>query len=165
MHLKNSFFLMLLLCTITVHGQQLSTTFTIRNAGFNVDGKFTEAKVSYVFNPKNLNNAYFKAEVQVASIDTGIGARDKHLLKDKYFDSDNFPKMSFSSSRVVEEGNQFFILGKLTIKGVAKEMKVPLTVQNGILSVEFMINRRDFDVGGNSFILSDDVNIKLELTL
>ncbi|PIQ50332.1 MAG: polyisoprenoid-binding protein [Cytophagales bacterium CG12_big_fil_rev_8_21_14_0_65_40_12] len=163
MGLKISLILSFLLSYGLLQGQELSVSFTIRNAGFNVEGKFTEASIDYNFDVKNLNSAYFNADIKVGSIDTGIGSRDKHLLKDKYFDVDQFPSMTFRSTQVVKEANQYFILGKLTIKGASRDLKIPLTAFEDSFEVEFELNRRDYGVGGNSLILSDDVNIKLKL--
>jgi polyisoprenoid-binding protein YceI len=164
MRLKSSLILFLLLCAGIAQGQGLSATFIIRNAGFNVDGKFTEATIKHRFNPKILKEAYFNAEISVGSIDTGIKARDRHLLKDGYFDVANFPSMTFTSSSISKEGDQYFVLGTLSIKGISKVLKTPLTITNKELAVEFEINRRDFNVGGNSFILSDMVKVKLVLS-
>jgi polyisoprenoid-binding protein YceI len=163
MRLKISLILFFLLSFGLLNGQELTVSFTIRNAGFNVDGKFTEATIDYNFDSQDLKNSYFNTDIKVASIDTGIGSRDKHLLKDKYFDVDQFPSMTFRSTEVVKEANQYFILGKLTIKGTTKNLKLPLKVIDNSFEVEFELNRRDYDVGGNSLILSDDVNIKLKL--
>ncbi len=163
MRLKISLILFFLLSFGLLNGQELTVSFTIRNAGFNVDGKFSEATIDYNFDSQDLKNSYFNSDIKVASIDTGIGSRDKHLLKDKYFDVENFPSMSFRSTQVVKEANQYFILGKLTIKGTTKNLKIPLKVIDNSFEVEFELNRRDYDVGGNSFILSDEVNIKLKL--
>ncbi|MFT6827782.1 MAG: polyisoprenoid-binding protein YceI [Roseivirga sp.] len=163
MRLKISLTLFFLLSFGLLRGQGLTVSFTIRNAGFNVEGKFTEAKINYRFDAQNIKDTFFNADIKVASLDTGIGARDKHLLKDKYFDVDNFPSMTFRSTRVVKEANQYFILGRLTIKGTSKDLKVPFSIINNLFEVEFDLNRRDYDVGDNSFILSDEVIIKLKL--
>uniref|UniRef100_UPI004047B2B7 YceI family protein n=1 Tax=Roseivirga sp. TaxID=1964215 RepID=UPI004047B2B7 len=72
-------------------------------------------------------------------------------------------KALFGTKESVKEANQYFILGKLTIKGTTKNLKIPLKVIDNSFEVEFELNRRDYDVGGNSFILSDEVNIKLKL--
>lgn len=163
MRLKISLSLFFLISFGLLQGQEFSVSFTIRNAGFNVEGNFTEASIDYNFDVKNLSSAYFNADIKVASIDTGIGSRDKHLLKDKYFDVDQFPSMTFRSTEVVKEVNQYYVLGMLTIKGITKNLKLPLKVIDNSFEVEFELNRRDYDVGGNSLILSDDVNIKLKL--
>uniref|UniRef100_UPI004048554B YceI family protein n=1 Tax=Roseivirga sp. TaxID=1964215 RepID=UPI004048554B len=110
MRLKISLILFFLLSFGLLNGQELTVSFTIRNAGFNVDGKFSEATIDYNFDSQDLKNSYFNSDIKVASIDTGIGSRDKHLLKDKYFDVENFPSMSFRSTQVVKEANQYFIL-------------------------------------------------------
>jgi polyisoprenoid-binding protein YceI len=146
-----------------LQAQELSTSLIFRYAGFNVEGKFIDAKINYQFNPDNLEDSFFNAEVKVASIDTGIKSRNRHLLKEKYFDAENYPLITFQSTSTIKEDNQIFILGRLTIKATTKELRIPLSISDSALAVEFGLNRRDYDVGGNSFILSDEVNIKLKL--
>lgn len=161
--LKSSIISFFLVLCVFAQGQELTATFTIRNAGFNVDGKFAKARIDFEFDMANLDSSFFNAEIEVASIDTGIGARDKHLVKSKYFDEQNFPLMTFKSTQIIKEGIQYFILGELQIKVTSKMLKLPLEINDTNLATNFTLNRRDYDVGGSSFILSDEVNITLKL--
>ncbi len=51
----------------------------------------------------------------------------------------------------------------VSIKGTTKEIKVPFSLKQGVLSGYFDLNRRDFGVGGRSLILGDEVKVTCRL--
>ena len=141
--------------------------FKIRNMGFSVTGSFTGLEGKMIFDEKNLAGSSFEASVDASTINTGIDARNKHLREEEYFDVKKFPRISFVSTKVTPstKAGTFFIFGKLTIKNVTKDISFPFTAtaQDGgyLFNGEFKINRRDFEVGGNSFVLSDNLTVQL----
>jgi polyisoprenoid-binding protein YceI len=62
--------------------------------------------------------------VDVASIDTGISMRDKHLRSAEFFDVANHPQITFASRRIIAEGDRYDIPGTLTIKGVSRDVSL-----------------------------------------
>jgi len=141
--------------------------FKIRNLGINVSGSFTGLEGKMVFDEKNLVGSSFEASIDASTINTGIDARNKHLREEEYFDVKKFPRISFVSTKVTGSTKQgtFFIFGKLTIKNTTKDISFPFTAtpQDGgyLFNGEFKLNRRDFGVGGNSFVLSDNLTVQL----
>jgi polyisoprenoid-binding protein YceI len=61
--------------------------------------------------------------------------------------------------------SNYLLKGFLVIKGVKKRVETTLAVTASKTEVRllanFLLNRRDFGVGSNSFVLSDEVNIKM----
>ncbi|WP_350339997.1 YceI family protein [Paraflavitalea speifideaquila] len=106
--------------------------------------------------------------MDASSIETGINLRNNHLRGEDYFDVKQYPRISFASSRLTTTGQPgaFFLMGKLTIRNVTKEVGFPFTAtatENGYLfDASFRINRRDFKVGGNNTI-ADSVSITLHV--
>ncbi len=136
-------------------------TFSIKNAGLNVNGSFSGLEADIKFSTAEYKTATIKASVNSSTIKTGIDARDNHLKKAEYFDAANFPKITMESSFFGKEGNRFVGYFKLTIKGITKDITVPFTFENNVFKGNFTIDRRFFKVGGNSMILGDNVNIDL----
>lgn len=136
-------------------------TFSIKNAGLNVNGSFSGLEADIKFSTAEYKTATIKASVNSSTIKTGIEARDNHLKKAEYFDAANFPKITMESSFFGKEGNRFVGYFKLTIKGITKDITVPFTFENNVFKGNFTIDRRFFKVGGNSMILGDNVNIDL----
>jgi polyisoprenoid-binding protein YceI len=141
-------------------------TFKIKNFGFNVDGIFKDFTISSNFNSANIEACFFNAKISVNSIFTDAEGRDKHLLESDYFDVEKHPKIIFESIAIEKTTNSNYLLkGFLTIKGVKKRVATILEVvaskSEVRLLANFSLNRRDFGVGSNSFVLSDEVNIKM----
>jgi polyisoprenoid-binding protein YceI len=147
--------------------QSGEVTFYIKNAGFNVDGKFTQVQATIHFNPDKPKETVIDASVNVVSINTGNGMRDRHLKKDDYFDVTKYPTIILKLKSLVENSPlRFDGLFNLTVKGISKEVHIPVTFDGAKkLTGDFIINRRDFNIGGNSLMLSDNVKVKLAAQL
>ena len=165
-----------LLTTLSFNGlpqsdeiQSSKITFKIKNAGITVDGSFSDLKAEIRFDPNDLENSKIRSSVSVSSIDTGIKMRDRDLQEKKYFYSEKFPRISITSRKIKESGkDQYKGTFDLTIRDVTKAVEIPFVyIQKDKLrtfSGNFIIDRRDFGVGGNSMILSDDVRVFIEVT-
>jgi polyisoprenoid-binding protein YceI len=119
--------------------------------------------------------------IQVASIDTRSAQRDEHLRTNDFFDAPSYPEITFVSTRIdqVEEGN-FIVSGNLTIRGVTKEISMPiefLGVQRdpaGQLRAGFegsrRIDRQQFGVKWNTaldsggMLVSDKITLEFEVS-
>lgn len=117
----------------------------------------------------------FEADTQ--SINTKNDQRDGHLHSPDFFDVANFPKISFISKSVNKiDGNEFAVIGDLTIKGVTKSIQLKMTA-NGIskdmygstvagFEISSKINRQDFGLSWNKAVetggvlIGDDVAIE-----
>jgi polyisoprenoid-binding protein YceI len=153
--------------TLSAVDKESKVQFKIRNLGMNVTGSFTGLQGKMSFDEKNLGSSFFEANIDAATINTGIDARNKHLRDEEYFDVKNFPRISFVSTKVTAstKAGTFFLFGKLTIKNTTRDISFPFTAtpqQDGLLfNGEFKLNRRDFGVGGNSLVLSDNLTVQL----
>lgn len=168
MLIKTSLIGLLFLVQTCLAAQTLDARFEIRYSNEVITGLFSESTVDYHFDSQNLAESYFKAIIQVASLNTEMKDRDSELLKKKYFDVKNYPQMAFTTTRVFREGVSYFMEGDLTIKDVTTKMKLPIEVsfnQNGLslLKTSFTIDRRDYNVGKSHFLLQDDVIIRVLL--
>lgn len=144
-------------------------SFVIKNFGLKVDGTFKGIKGSIQFDPNVLNNSSFNITVDANTIDTDLTARDRHLKKSDYFDIDQFPILQFVSTSISKSAKmgKYKIAGNLTIKGITKPIEFDFTANPNssgfIFNGSFTVNRREFNVGGNSLSLSDNVNISLSI--
>jgi polyisoprenoid-binding protein YceI len=145
--------------------------FVIRNFGINVEGTLTGIRGEIVFDPAQPGRARFDVTVQAASIQTGNRMRDDHLRKKDYLDVERHPEIRLRSTSVIAGADPgvFTLAGVLTIKGVARDIRIPFrAVPEGDgfrFKGEFRINRRDYGVGGSSISLSDELTIYLEVSV
>ena len=141
--------------------------FVIKNFGLNTNGDLKGLKGAIKFDSQNLSSSAFNVSVDVNTINTGIDSRDSHLKKEEYFDAGRYPTISFVSTAITKTGNDYTVSGHLIIKGVDRTISFPFTVEsNGdalVFSASFSIDRKDFNVGGSSAVLSNTVNVNLKV--
>jgi len=146
--------------------QESSIDFVIKNLGVNVDGHFNSFKIVAGFdNERQLIS--ITSAINVSSIETGIDSRDEHILEEDYFDVKKYPTITLSSSEIKDVGpNNYKVIAVLTIKGKTKKITFPATVlkldNKYKISSYFEINRRDYNIGGGSFILGKTVKINVK---
>ncbi len=83
-------------------------------------GRFGEFSGKIDYDEANVGNSTVTVEIIAASIDTRDEKRDGHLRAADFFDAENFPTITFSSTRVERVGDGFKVYGDLTIRGVTK---------------------------------------------
>src|SRR4051812_33846788 len=140
-----------------------SVTFTIKNFGISTKGEFQGLKGSIKWDAANPSNSSFDVTVDANTINTAIDMRDKDLKEANWFDVSKYPTINFKSINVTATK----VTGNLTIKGVTKQISFPFSVTPVASGYRFegtfLLNRRDFGVGGNSFSLSDHVQVMLKV--
>lgn len=156
--------------------------FSVDHIFSKVNGHFNDFTTDIAFDPADLESSKFEFEIQVSSIDTNIGKRDKHLQSGDFFDAAAFPKMTFKSSKIKDTGNGMYdVEGTLTIKEKDYDLTLPLKLEgvkehpakkgtdvagfNGRVS----INRLDHGVGSGKFydmgVVGKDVDVFVTLEL
>ena len=90
-------------------------------------GRFNTFKGTITFDEAAPASCGVKVEVDVDSIDTGVENRDKHLKGPDYFNTAQFPKMTFESTAVQKTGDDYEVSGNLTLHGVTKPATVKMT--------------------------------------
>jgi polyisoprenoid-binding protein YceI len=146
-----------------------TVSFSIKNFGITVNGSFKGLEGNIIFNQANIASSSFNVTVKSATVNTDNNSRDNHLRKEDYFNVASFPTINLISTKVSNstKAGTYIIDAILTIKGTKKNISFPFTVSpnaNGYLfSGSFIINRRDFNVGGSSMILSDKLTVSLNV--
>lgn len=94
----------------------------------NADGRFSRFAGDVTVDPADLNTARVTVRVEAASLDTGITMRDRHLRSEDFFHVEKFPAITFESLRVEGAGRRLLVVGRLTLRGVTREVRVPVDV-------------------------------------
>ena len=147
-----------------------TVNFKIKNIGVYVKGTFSKASITSNFDKNDLENSYINAVVEINSINTNNKKRDKHLLESDYFDVNNYKQMKLVSSKIEKVSvNNYKLTGVLTIKKQRKIVSIPLVIrednQTLTMDANFELNRRDYGVGGSSWVMSNTVKINVKYSL
>jgi polyisoprenoid-binding protein YceI len=103
-------------------------TFHATSRLMNADGKFSRFAGDVTVDPADLTTARVTVSVEAATIDTGIAMRDRHLRSEDFFHVEKFPAITFESLRVEGSGRRLLVVGRLTLRGVTREVRVPVDV-------------------------------------
>ncbi len=71
-----------------------------------VRGAFTGFEGTATIDTANPANSKVELAIDVASVETGVADRDGHLKSGDFFDAENFPKITFSSTSVERDGDR-----------------------------------------------------------
>ena len=143
-----------------------------------VRGKFTKF-AGEIVTAENPVDSSVTAEIDLASIDTASEQRDGHLRSPDFFDTDNHPQMTYRSTGLRADGDDYVLDGELTLKGVTRSVPLKLEL-NGFgpdpyggtragFTATGRINRGDFGVTynaaleGGGVVVSDKVDLLLEI--
>ena len=134
-----------------------------------------------VSNPADLSDAKIEFKFDVASINTKNTDRDNHLKSADFFDADQFPSITFTSTDIQKSGDDYKVTGDLTIRSVTKPVTFdvefngkgtnPWGVEVYGFEAESKINREEFDLSWNQtletggVLVGKDIKINVELEL
>jgi polyisoprenoid-binding protein YceI len=77
--------------------------------------------------------SYVEAVIGAAGVESGDAKRDEHLRSADFFDTDNYPTITFRSTKVENHGaGEFTLYGDLTVRDVTK----PVTLQGEYLGTQ-----------------------------
>jgi polyisoprenoid-binding protein YceI len=135
-----------------------SITFVGRNALVKARGRFHRWRFSEVRIDRERPEAgLVEVEVEVGSLDTGIGRRDAHLRSDDFFDVERHPRAVIRVRDARQQGTSqagyplYAARFELEIRGVAKTVEGSFEVLGEHppeVRGSLVLNRIDFGVGG-----------------
>ncbi len=153
---------------------QSDISFTSKQMGVPVDGKFKKFDGEVSFDPKKPEAAKIGLTIELGSVALGVAETEAELAKPDWFSTKQFPQATFQSTSVKASGpTKFDVTGKLTIKGASHDVVVPVTLsQSGAATTAsgaFVIKRLDFRIGDGDWkdtsMVANDVQVKFKLAL
>jgi polyisoprenoid-binding protein YceI len=140
-----------------------------------VRGQFKEFEGSAHIDAANPSASSVTVTIKTASIDTGVADRDAHLRSADFFDAESNPEITFVSTGVSRDGDDWTITGDLTIKGIAKPVTVEFESTGsardpfGNLRVGFeggtTLNRKDWGLTWNAALETGGVLVSEKVKL
>jgi polyisoprenoid-binding protein YceI len=143
-----------------------------------VKGRFAEVEGTIVADEDNLAAAEVNVTIKAASIGTHSDQRDAHLRSADFLDVENFPEVTFRSTRVEGTKDEFKLVGDLTIRGTTRPITLDVTYEGSgkdpwggtrsSFSAKGKFDRRDYGLTWNvaletgGILVSNEVKINIE---
>ncbi|WP_226666520.1 YceI family protein [Metabacillus litoralis] len=158
-----------------------SVDFSVKHMMFaTVKGGFQSFEANIEADPTNLTTASISFSVDLSSVDTRNEDRDNHLRSGDFFDVENHPKMTFTSTNIEKtDDNEYNVTGDLSLHGETKTETFAVTFEGtGIdpwgnekagFSAEGKIKRSDYGLTWNApleaggVLVGDQIKISLQL--
>ena len=162
--------------TYTIDPAHTSFGFTVKHMMIsNVPGEFDKFEGQIVYSPADIASSQVNVNIDVNSINTRIDKRDAHLRSPDFFDAAKYPNITFVSTKFTSSA----ITGNLTMKGVTKEVTIPVTISGPVKTMmggqaigitgSVTINRQDYGINWNKALdqggwaVSNDVIITISI--
>jgi len=153
---------------------QSEISFVSHQMGVPVAGSFRSFDAQVSFDPAKPQEGRFTIGVDMSSVQLPTNDAMQEVVRPAWFDAPRFPRALFQSSaiRVLERG-RYEVTGRLSIKGHAQDVVVPVALaQSGgvtVASGALVVRRLAFAIGEGEWedtsMVADDVQIRFRLTL
>jgi polyisoprenoid-binding protein YceI len=125
-------------------------TFTFEQAGAASNGSFKRFATTLAYDEKNLAASRLDVKIEIASLETQDKDRDSTLASAELFDAQKYPAATYSGT-LAKAGGGVEAVGKLTIRGITKDVRLPLRIRSTATGLELAgetkIKRLDFGIG------------------
>jgi polyisoprenoid-binding protein YceI len=150
-----------------------SVVFKIQHAGISwIFGRFNEFSGDFMIDKQDPSNSSFALNIKASSIDTNNAKRDEHLRSPDFFNTKQFPTLTFKSTSAKRVEKGYEVTGDFTMHGVTKQ--ISFVLEGGGKEVEFPKGRkrlgftaaltlRRADFGMEKFVgmLGEDVHVEV----
>lgn len=116
--------------TWTVDPAKSTLGFAGTQTGEGFSGTFKQWGGTIDFDPAKPEAAHVAITIDTGSAKTGDPQRDEAMPGEDWFDAGKFPKATFEATGFTPKGgDRFETAGKLTIRGVTKDVTLPFTLK------------------------------------
>ena len=146
-------FILLTSAAVVVTGSQykVSKDHSIKFESKDPSGVFKRMAGAINFDKTDLSTSSFNLSIDVTSISTGNGMKDKKAMTSEWFDARKFPKIDFKSTKIVKTEKGYQVHGNMMIKGVKRFRKIPMNVSKSksglVFKGSFWVDRSYYKVG------------------
>lgn len=148
-----------------------------------VRGEFENFTIEAETIDEDFMRADIRFSAEAASVNTRNEGRDKHLKSADFFNSEEYPAITFTPTKVenVDDDGSYELYGDLTIRDITKNIRLDVEF-GGVMNdpwgnaragftIHGKINRKDWNLNWNALLegggvlVSDEVKINCEIQL
>jgi polyisoprenoid-binding protein YceI len=140
-----------------------------------VEGRFRKWRANVDFRPKELAKSRADFEIELGSVDLASEETEAEVRRPVWFDTAKFPVARFTSSAMKKlGGDRYEIAGRLSIKGVTRDVVMPMVLRkdaagNSVAEGQFAFNRLDFRIGDGLWVdtsaVANEVGVRIRMVL
>lgn len=166
--------------TLKIDNSHSSIAFVVRHMAFaKVRGSFGKVEGTIEFNKENPSASSVNVTIDANSIDTADENRDNHLRSNDFFGTEENPNITFVSTQIHPDGDDYHVHGDLSMNGVTRPVVLeaefngsgmsPMGAEVYSFSATGKVNRKDFNMNWNAaleaggFLVSDEVKIEVDV--
>jgi len=135
--------------------------------------RFGQVDGVIVYDAANVGQSSVKVTIPLSGINSGVAKLDEHLRSSDFFDAEQFPTITFNSTRTEAAGdNKLRVAGDLTVHGVTRPVVLDVTLNkagehpNGKraaigFDASTTIKRSDFGIDKYVPNVSDEITIRI----
>jgi polyisoprenoid-binding protein YceI len=146
-----------------------------------INGYFSDFSVSVTTSKADYSDAKIKLTAKIASVNTGVEARDNHLKTADFFDAEKYATLTFESTsftkipvkvKVKGAPDKALLKGNLTLHGVTKPVVLTVTYYGTVTNpmnqqttagfhISGTLKRSDFGIGTKfpEAVVGDEISI------
>lgn len=153
-------------------------TFTYSHLGFsNPRVGFNRFDTTLTLDSSNPENSTVEVTIDASSIDSRVPEFNDHLTGSDFFNTAEYPTITFTSTQVETTGeNTFAVTGDLTILGTTRPVTLVTTINKAAnhpmrdvptvgVSASAKLMRSEWDLGAYVPAVSDEVELSIEVEL
>jgi polyisoprenoid-binding protein YceI len=112
-----------------IDGNHAFVYFNVNHNGWaHAWGRFNTVSGDIAFDKNDPSKSSISVVIDAASVDTNHKKRDDHLRSPDFFNTEEFPEITFESTGIEQTGERTGkVVGNLTLLGVTKEMTLDVT--------------------------------------
>lgn len=160
--------------TYVIDSNRTASLFSFSYLGVsNQTHKFDRISGKIVFDPVAKTGAV-DVTIDATSVNTGHALFDAKIQAADFFDTANYPAITFRSSKMTFNGDQVSLSGELTIKGVTRPVTLAVTYLQCLThptlqadacdaNATFTVKRSDFNMGKYGFLVSNEIKLSLAI--
>lgn len=155
--------------------------FAVRHLGFSkVRGSFSSFEGTVRMEPGDLSTLEIQGAIEAKTVSTNDEKRDAHLRSADFFDVENYPKITFTSTEVTDVNDDTFTLvGNFSLHGETQRIELdavflgetedPWGGTRAGFEARTKVNRKDFGLNWNvaleagGLLVSEQVELVLEI--
>ena len=125
--------------------------YSIRFSGKGTKGSFSDLVAFIFFDENSLASSKISASIRATTVSTGFGLKNDHARSETALNVKQFPLILFESTQIVKTNTGYEALGKLTLRDVSLDVRLPFTfertgAESALLKGQFVLQPKDYHI-------------------